>query len=102
MIENIGIISTVFILVSMLFKTTSVKGSLWMRALNILGSILFVVYGILLPALSTAILNAALIIVNTYHLIMLIKEYKKMPTKEEPTKEKTTKTQEKKQSTKQK
>ena len=77
MIEIIGIVATVFILFSMLFKTTSVKGSILMRTLNLVGSAVFVVSGILLPALSTAILNGGLILVNTYHLIVLIKTNKK-------------------------
>ena len=77
MIEAIGIVATVFILFSMLFKTTSVKGSILMRILNLVGSVVFVVYGILLPALSTAILNGGLIIINAYHLIVLILGAKK-------------------------
>ncbi len=77
MIEIVGIVATIFILISMCFKTTSFKGSLFMRILNIIGSVVFVVYGVLLPAISTAILNGALIIVNTYHLIILIKENKR-------------------------
>lgn len=76
-IEVIGIVSTLFILVSMLFKTTTYKGSLIMRLLNLIGSMFFVVYGCLLPAISTAILNGALVIVNLYHFILLIKENKK-------------------------
>lgn len=76
-VEIIGIVSTVLILISMLFKTTSIKGSILMRSLNIAGSVVFVVYGCLLPAISTAVLNGALVIVNTYHLIILIKENKK-------------------------
>ncbi len=48
-----------------------------MRSLNLVGSAVFVVYGSILPAISTAVLNGALIIVNTYHLIMLIKNHKK-------------------------
>ena len=75
-IEVIGIISTFLILTSMLFKTTTIKGSILMRLLNLIGSVVFVVYGALLPALSTAILNFALVIVNMYHLIVLVKEYK--------------------------
>ena len=75
-IEIIGILATILILVSMSFKTTSIKWSLWMRALNIAGSVVFVFYGFLLPAYSTAILNAILVFVNTYHLIILLKERK--------------------------
>lgn len=80
-IEIIGIVSTLLILTSMLFKTTTVKGSLIMRALNLLGSVIFVIYGCLLPAISTAILNGALVIVNGFHLILLIKENKKQNSK---------------------
>ena len=75
-IELIGICSTLLILVGMLFKTTSIKGSILMRLFNILGSAIFVVYGCLLPAISTAILNGILIFVNSYHLIILFKEKK--------------------------
>lgn len=76
MIEIIGIFATLLILASMSFKTTKLKWSIWMRALNIAGSIVFTIYGILLPAYSTAILNGILVFVNTYHLIELIKSAK--------------------------
>ena len=75
--EIIGITATLFILVSMLFNTLSFRGSLFMRILNIIGSMIFVVYGILLPAISTAVLNGVLIFVNGFHLIKLIKDNKK-------------------------
>ena len=60
----------------MSFKTTTLKGDIRMRALNLAGSAVFVVYGCLLPAISTAVLNSALVVVNTYHLVALIKESK--------------------------
>ena len=82
-IEIIGIVATLFILASMCFKTTSYKGSFWMRIINLVGCIVFVFYGIFLPAISTAILNSALVVVNTYHLIMLIKSNKKTLNKTE-------------------
>ena len=76
-IEIIGIVATLFILISMCFKTLSFWGSFWLRLLNIVGSIFFVAYGILIPALSTAILNGALILVNGFYLIKLIVDRKK-------------------------
>ena len=79
--ELIGITATLLILVSMLFPTLSYKGSLLMRILNLIGSAVFVVYGCLLPAISTALLNGALIIVNGVHLYKLIKEHKNDTTK---------------------
>lgn len=75
-IEIVGIISTMLILASMLFKTTTLKGGIAMRVLNLVGSATFVVYGVLLPSISTAILNGALVIVNSYHLVILLKESK--------------------------
>ena len=83
-IELIGIASTVLILFSMLFKTTTLKGDIRMRALNLAGSAVFVVYGCLLPAISTAVLNGALVIVNIYHLVTLVKENKKQSKEEKP------------------
>ena len=76
-IEFIGIAATLLILVSMCVNTTSYKGSVRMRAINLIGSVVFVVYGSLLPAISTAVLNAALVCVNAYHLIKLIIDHKK-------------------------
>ncbi len=72
-VEAIGICSTIIILISMSINTSSWKGDVWMRITNIIGSIIFVVYGALLPAISTAILNGLLVIVNSYHLIKLFK-----------------------------
>ena len=86
-IEIIGIVSTLLILFSMLFRTTTLKGDIRMRALNLVGSAVFVVYGCLLPAISTAILNGALVIINTYHLITLLKENKKQKNVEQTTKQ---------------
>ena len=77
-IEIIGITATLLILVSMCFKTTNFKGAIYMRIMNVIGSAVFVVYGILLPAISTAILNGALVVVNTYHTIVLMKSDKKV------------------------
>ena len=75
-LEIIGTIATLFILFSMLFKTTTLRGDIRMRFFNLIGSAIFAVYGILLPAISTAILNGALIFINIYHLYKLIKESK--------------------------
>ena len=76
-IELIGIVATLFILTSMLFKTNTTKGAIIMRSINLVGSAIFVVYGSLLPAISTAILNAGLVIINSIHLIRLIITIKK-------------------------
>ena len=72
-IEIIGIAGTLLILFSMLFSTTTIKGDIRMRVLNLIGCFIFTFYGIFVPAISTAILNGVLVVVNTYHLIKLIK-----------------------------
>ena len=73
-IEIIGISATLLILISMAFKTDTYKSTLLMRFFNLIGSIIFVIYGCMLPSISTAALNAALIIVNARHMFLLKKE----------------------------
>ena len=65
--EWLGIVASAFVLVSFLFSKQTVT-----RLINICGCIVFVVYGILLPAYSTAFMNGALIIV---HIVFLVKDY---------------------------
>lgn len=76
-VEFIGIGATVLIFAGMCFKTQTYKSAFWLRVLNIVGSVIFVVYGALLPAISTAVLNGGLIIVNSVHLGLLIKQHHK-------------------------
>lgn len=75
-VEYIGIIASLFLLLSICFKTESIKGSIWMRVFNIVGSIIFATYGWLLPAYSTACLNSVLVVINIVRLIQLIKKSK--------------------------
>lgn len=77
-IEIIGIAATLLVFASMCFRTISYKGSILMRTFNIVGSLVFVIYGALLPAISTAVLNGGLIIVNSIHLVLLIVKQKKI------------------------
>ena len=76
-IEAVGILAGVLILVGMCFKTSTFKSTFVLRILNIIGPAIFVVYGALLPAISTAVLNASLVVVNTVYLILLVKNHKK-------------------------
>lgn len=85
--EVIGIVATLMILVAMLFPTLSYKGSMCMRIINLIGSAVFVVYGSLLLAISTAVLNGALIIVNLFYIIKMAIDHKKQ-IKAEPTENK--------------
>lgn len=61
--EIVGIAGTLFVLLSFLMKDLKK-----VRIINIIGAILFVVYGILINAYSTWILNGVLIII---HIIFL-------------------------------
>ena len=63
MYEAIGIIATLFVLGSFL-----VDGERKIRKINILGAILFVVYGVLIGALSVWLLNGALLVIHIYKL----------------------------------
>ena len=73
-IEMIGILATIGVIISMSCKTNCKKNKVIMRTANIIGSILFVIYGSLLPAISTAVLNGLLVFINTYHLIQILRD----------------------------
>lgn len=73
MIEFVGIIATILVAISMCFKTQTYKGALIMRIVNTVGSIVFVAYGFMLPAYSTAVLNILLAVINIYHIFLLVK-----------------------------
>lgn len=64
MVEALGIIATIFVLLSFLFRAEKK-----IRIVNIIGAALFVAYGILMGALSVWLLNAALIIIHIYFLL---------------------------------
>ena len=66
--EIVGIAGTIFVLISFLMKDI-VK----VRLINIIGATIFVVYGILIGAIATWLLNAMLVII---HVIYLIKDHK--------------------------
>ena len=61
--EIIGIVATLFVLLSFLF--TSEKR---IRQINIIGAAIFIVYGIIIAAHSVYILNGALVIIHIYKL----------------------------------
>lgn len=72
MIEFIGILAGVFILISLVFRSTTRKTEILMRILNSVGAVLFIIYGLLLPAYSTAIINACILAVNIYNIYALL------------------------------
>ena len=75
-IELIGIVASILVIFSMLFKTSSYKGTIAMRIVNCFGSATFTVYGFLLPAYSTAIANATLFVINVVYLFVELRIHK--------------------------
>lgn len=78
MIEFIGIAAGILILISLVFRSTTEKTELLMRIINSIGAILFIIYGFLLPAYSTAIINGCILIVNIYNISVLLKRINEM------------------------
>lgn len=65
-IEFLGTFASVLVLISFLMNNEKK-----IRTLNIIGAIVFVVYGILIDAFSVWFLNGALCLVHIYKLIKL-------------------------------
>ena len=74
--EIVGISGSILIAISMVFKTETDRGVMLLRIFNLLGSIVFVVYGFMLPAYSTIILNFVCVILNIVGLVKIIKKIK--------------------------
>lgn len=74
--ETIGMAGSALILWSMSMPSTTPGKNIRMRIINMLGSVFFVVYGLLIPAYSTAFMNMAMICVHVYYIYKLIPEYK--------------------------
>ena len=62
--EVLGILASVFVLISFLFKKEKS-----IRLVNIFGAIIFVIYGLLINALSIWLLNGILIFIHLYYLL---------------------------------
>lgn len=63
-IEVIGVLASILVLVSFLMKNIIV-----IRLVNTFGSIVFIVYGILIGAFAIWFVNAALIVVHVIYII---------------------------------
>lgn len=61
--EFIGIAASLFVLLS--FVVNDIRQ---VRYINIIGAVLFVVYGYCIASFSTAFLNSALILIHVYYL----------------------------------
>ena len=75
MIELFGVIASLLIIISLLFKTNTYEGALALRVLNTVGSLVFVVYGVYLLAYSTIFLNVVAVVINVYQAVKMKKDY---------------------------
>lgn len=64
--EILGTIASVFVLISFLMK-----GEKKIRLVNIIGALIFVVYGFLINAFSVWFLNGALLFIHIYKLLKI-------------------------------
>lgn len=70
--EVLGLAASVLILLSI-----AVRGEKKIRQLNIVGSALFVIYGIIIHSYSIILLDACGVVINIYHLNKIKKEANK-------------------------
>lgn len=70
--EFVGIMASVFVLISFIFKN-----QLLIRCVNLVGCIVFVVYGILIKSLSIWLLNGILIFIQCYYIFKLFYDKRK-------------------------
>ena len=68
-IEFLGYMATFFVAASFLFKSI-----VYLRIVNSIGAILFVIYSVIITAYPVALLNAYLVVVNIYQLWRLKQE----------------------------
>ncbi|RLV60246.1 uroporphyrinogen decarboxylase [Parashewanella curva] len=69
LVEFIGYSASVMVAVSLMMKNI-----VWLRTLNFIGCLLFVIYGIEIQAWPVAGMNAFVCCINVYHLVKLYKE----------------------------
>lgn len=72
----LGLVASIIVLVSMCFNTRTRVGELWMRALNVIGSLLSVIYGLALgpDGFGMLLLNTPLVFVSAYYVVKSWKE----------------------------
>lgn len=71
----LGLVASIIVLISMCFNPSTKKGNILMRSVNLVGSIVSVIYGVLLGSLGAGmiLLNGVLVFVNAYYLIVTLK-----------------------------
>lgn len=78
-VQVIGYVASVVIVLSLCFPTHTRKSTLMLRIVNMIGSALFMTFGLLTPDnIPTAVLNGATIVVDIVQIVLL---YVKKPQK---------------------
>ena len=74
-VSIIGLVASIIVLVSMCFNPSTKRGNIMMRSVNLIGSIVSVIYGVLLGPLGAGmiLLNGVLVFVNAYYLTVTLK-----------------------------
>lgn len=67
--ESFGLIGSLLVIFSMMIKSNTPKRNIQMRVINAIACLFLVIYGCLVPAYSTAILNSFCFLVHIYHII---------------------------------
>lgn len=75
-IEIIGYLGSAFVLISFILKDIK-----WIRIVNIVGAVFFVIYGISTKTWATAFMNMALVIVHIVYLVKMYLDKRKEETK---------------------
>lgn len=72
----LGLLASIIVLISMCFNTLTQRGELWMRILNLVGSVVSVVYGLLLgpEGFGMILLNGILVFVNLYYISRYVRK----------------------------
>lgn len=70
-VEILGILATVFLILSMAYNCKDVKSSIIMRVINAVAAIMFVTYSIMLNAYSTILSNLIILIIDIYYIVRL-------------------------------
>ncbi len=71
--DILGYLASAFVVISLL--TSNIK---YLRYLNMMGCLLFVIYGVLISAYPVAIMNGIAFFINIYHLTKLHLEQKQV------------------------
>lgn len=87
-IQAIGYVASAVIVLSLCFPTHTKKSTLMLRIINMIGSALFMTFGLLTPDnIPTAVLNGATIVVDIVQIVLVLRKKPEDEAKKEDDKE---------------